>query len=172
VAALSPVLVLWQDAWFDPDQCGENEWRDEYLVSTVGFIVRETDTVLSVAMERLPEEDGYRAVTHVPRGMIVEVRRLEHRAEPGGLHRPNLSQRSAVVDSNGDFAGYVDTFDVLGDDSDTVTNGPMASTKRMKRSADSVLPSDDEDQAASVYDKQPGGDVIGYVDNKRVEPLP
>jgi hypothetical protein len=172
VAALSPVLVVWQDAWFDPDQCGENEWRDEYLVSTVGFIVRETDTVLSVAMERLPEEDGYRAVTHVPRGMIVEVRRLEHRAEPGRLHRPNPSQRPADVDSNGDLAGHVDTFDVLGDDPDTVTNSPMATTKRMKRSADPILPSDDEDQAAPICDKQQGGDVIEYVDNMRVEPLP
>ncbi len=172
MTAVSAVLVLWQDAWFDSDQCGENEWRDEYLVSTVGFIVRETDTVLSVAMERLPEEDGYRAVTHIPRGMIVEVRPLGHRAEPGGLHRPNLPQRLAVVDNKGDFAGYVDTFDLLGDDPDTVTNGPMASTKRVKGSADSVLLSDDEDQAAPVYDKQRGGDVIGYVDKKGVEPLP
>jgi hypothetical protein len=159
MAPLRPVLVLWQDAWFDSDQCGENEWRDEYLVSTVGFIVRETDTVLSVAMERLPEDDGYRAVTHVPRGMIVEVRPLEHRAEPGGSHRPNLPQRFAVADTNGDFAGYVDTFDVLADDPDTVTNGPMAPTKRVNRLADSVLPSEDKDQAAPVYDKQQGADA-------------
>jgi hypothetical protein len=113
------VLVLWQDAWFDPDQCGENEWRDEYLVSSVGFIVRETDTVLSIAMECLPEEDGYRAVTHVPWGMIVEVRSLEHRADAGKPHRSTLSERFPVADSNGPFAGPAETVDLPGPDANT-----------------------------------------------------
>jgi hypothetical protein len=116
VATVRPVLVLWQDAWFDPDQCGENEWRDEYLVSTVGFIVRETDTVLSIAMERLPDEDGYRAVTHVPRGMIVEVRSLEHRVESGNGTGRLASKDSRSPTTNRTFGGSVDAVDLLGRD--------------------------------------------------------
>jgi hypothetical protein len=105
VATAIPVLVLWQDAWFDSDQCGENDWRDDYLVSTVGFIVRDTDTVLSIAMERLPDEDGYRAVTHVPKGMIVEVRSLEQRDEARGPQPPTLPPRLAVSETNGHLVG-------------------------------------------------------------------
>ena len=112
----NPVLVLWRDAWFDPDQCGENEWRDEYLVSSVGFIVRETDTVLSIAMERLPDEDGYRAVTHVPWGMIVEVRSLEHHADAGKPLRSTLPERLPVADNKGRFAGPAGTADLPGPD--------------------------------------------------------
>jgi hypothetical protein len=115
----NPVLVLWQDAWFDPDQCAENEWRDEYLVSSVGFIVRETDTVLSIAMERLPDEDGYRAVTHVPWAMIVEVRSLEHRADARKPHRSTLSQRFPVSDSNDPLVGPAGTADLPGPDANT-----------------------------------------------------
>jgi hypothetical protein len=34
------VLVTWRDAWFDFER-DPSGWRDEYLVKTVGFLVRE-----------------------------------------------------------------------------------------------------------------------------------
>jgi len=83
------VLVRWQDAWFDPDQQDPEDWRSDYLVQTVGFVVRQEPDLVSIAQELLPEGDGYRAVTHIPRGMIVTMtpltnaRRPERRAEAG-----------------------------------------------------------------------------------------
>jgi hypothetical protein len=92
------VLVRWQDAWFDADQQDAEDWRSDYLVQTVGFVVRQEPDLVSVAQEVLPEGDGYRAVTHIPRGMIVSMmpltnsRRSERRADPGTA--------SAVVESS------------------------------------------------------------------------
>jgi hypothetical protein len=68
------VVVTWRDAWFD---FADDEVRDDYLVRTVGFVVADGPRFVSVAQELLPDEDGFRAVTHIPRGMITEVRRLD-----------------------------------------------------------------------------------------------
>ncbi|MFL5737475.1 MAG: hypothetical protein ACJ76P_09050 [Actinomycetota bacterium] len=70
------VLVTWQDAWADSEQHERAEWRSDYLVRTTGFLVRDEPDVVSVAQEILPEEDGFRAVTHIPRGMIASIRDL------------------------------------------------------------------------------------------------
>jgi hypothetical protein len=102
VAEVTPahplVLIRWQDAWFDADQQDAEDWRSEYLVQTVGFVVRQEPDLVSIAQELLPEGDGYRAVTHIPRGMIesmtplVNGRRLERPLEAGTA--------SAVVESS------------------------------------------------------------------------
>jgi hypothetical protein len=83
------VLIRWQDAWFDPDQQDAEDWRSDYLVQTVGFVVRQEPDLVSIAQELLPDGDGYRAVTHIPRGMIqtmmplVNGRRTERRVDAG-----------------------------------------------------------------------------------------
>lgn len=76
------VLVVWHDAWFDPEQQTEDDWRLDYLVRTVGFLVRQSPRVVSVAQELLPDDDGYRAVTHIPASMIESLTYLEHRNAP------------------------------------------------------------------------------------------
>jgi hypothetical protein len=70
------VLVTWQDAWADSEQHELTEWRSDYLVRTTGFLVRDDPDVVSIAQEILPEADGFRAVTHIPRGMVERVTRL------------------------------------------------------------------------------------------------
>jgi hypothetical protein len=73
-AASQPiVMVVWHDAWADPDQHDRADWRSDYLVRTTGFLVREESDVVSIAQEILPEDDGFRAVTHIPRGMIEHL---------------------------------------------------------------------------------------------------
>jgi hypothetical protein len=66
------VLVRWRDAWFDFER-DPSGWRDEYVVQTVGFLVREEPGVISLAQEMLPGRDGYRAITHIPRGVIESI---------------------------------------------------------------------------------------------------
>ncbi len=62
------LLVRWRDAWFEYDN-PEGE-RFEYVVATVGFVVREDDRFLSIAQELLPDGDGFRATTHIPIAVI------------------------------------------------------------------------------------------------------
>jgi hypothetical protein len=73
------VLVTWRDAWADSEQHDRSEWRSDYLVRTTGFLVRDEPDVVSIAQEILPEEDGFRAVTHIPRRMIAELTSLGRR---------------------------------------------------------------------------------------------
>ncbi|MDP9295869.1 MAG: hypothetical protein M3O88_04120 [Actinomycetota bacterium] len=74
VASSPPVvMVLWHDAWADSEQHDPQEWRSVYIVQTIGFLVREEPDVVSIAQEILPEDDGFRAVTHIPRGMIENL---------------------------------------------------------------------------------------------------
>jgi hypothetical protein len=79
--------VTWRDAWFDLERPSEG-WRGSYLVSTVGYVVREDEAVLSLAQELLPEGDGFRAITHIPVGAIVPRVHL-------GASAPSLLERGA-----------------------------------------------------------------------------
>ena len=75
------VLVEWQDAWFEGERESIEDAPEDYLVRTVGFLVRTGGRVLSVAQELLPEGDGFRAVTHIPAGMVERIVPLDVVAE-------------------------------------------------------------------------------------------
>jgi len=70
------VVVHWLDAWYDPDEQTAEDWRDEYPIRTVGYLVREEVGILSIAQEVLPDGEGFRAVTHIPRPMVQRIDRL------------------------------------------------------------------------------------------------
>ena len=67
------VLVTWRDAWFDFDEPDPEDVRADYLVRTVGFLVRRGPRFVSVAQEVLPDGDGFRAVTHIPLAIVEAV---------------------------------------------------------------------------------------------------
>ena len=83
------VLVTWRDAWFDFDEPDPEDARADYLVSTVGFLVRQGERFVSVAQEVLPDGDGFRAVTHIPTAVVEKITQLQ---EPGD---PPLSELAA-----------------------------------------------------------------------------
>ena len=60
----TPVMVTWRDAYFDFDH--DEEGRPDYMVRTLGFVVKVDTKFLSIAQEELPDADGWRAVTHIP----------------------------------------------------------------------------------------------------------
>jgi hypothetical protein len=70
------VMVTWRDAYFDFDQQSPEEPRADYLVHTVGFLLSDGPKFLSLAQEVLPDGDGYRAVTHIPRSIVESIVRL------------------------------------------------------------------------------------------------
>ena len=77
------VLVTWRDAWFDFDEPDPEEVRADYLVSTVGFLVRRGPRFVSVAQEILPDGDGFRAVTHIPVAVVETISPLHGPDETG-----------------------------------------------------------------------------------------
>jgi len=66
------VLVTWRDAWLDTDEPSSG-YREDYMVSTVGWLVREDEHIVSVASELLPVGEGVRAVTHIPATSVVRT---------------------------------------------------------------------------------------------------
>ena len=70
------VLVTWRDAFFDFDQKSPSDTRADYLVHTVGFLIADGPTFLSLAQEVLPDDEGYRAVTHIPRSVVERIELL------------------------------------------------------------------------------------------------
>lgn len=73
------VLVRWRDAFFD-FETGDRGWPDDFIVQTVGYLVRDDDTWLSLAQEALASGD-WRAVTHIPRAIVQSVTYLQERTE-------------------------------------------------------------------------------------------
>lgn len=76
------VLVTWRDAWFDFDEPDPEDVRADYLVSTVGFLVRQGSRFVSVAQEVLPDGDGFRAVTHIPTAVVTRIVPLQEPVDP------------------------------------------------------------------------------------------
>ena len=70
------VLVTWHDAWFDFDQKDPEDCRPDYVVRTVGFLVNDGARFVSLAQEVLPDGDGFRAITHIPRSIIESISTL------------------------------------------------------------------------------------------------
>ena len=75
------VIVTWRDAWFDFDEPDPEDARADYLVSTVGFLVRQGPRFVSVAQEILPDGDGFRAVTHIPTAIVQRICSLQESGE-------------------------------------------------------------------------------------------
>ena len=78
------VLVTWRDAWFDFEEPDPEDVRADYLVNTVGYLVRRGPRFVSVAQEILPDGDGFRAVTHIPVAVVETIASL-HGSEGAGM---------------------------------------------------------------------------------------
>jgi hypothetical protein len=70
------VVVDWHDAWFDLDQAAADDCRSGYPVRTAGFLVGNGPEFVSIAQEVLPDGEGFRAVTHIPRAMVDRTTHL------------------------------------------------------------------------------------------------
>jgi hypothetical protein len=79
------VLVTWRDAWFDFDEPDPEDARADYLVHTVGFLVRKGSRFVSVAQEMLPDGDGFRAVTHIPVAVVETISSLHAPDDAGTI---------------------------------------------------------------------------------------
>lgn len=65
-------LVTWKDA------VSEDAWKnfDEILphyhvIETVGFVIKDTEEVLTVSLNHDVESDNYSCTIHIPQGMVI-----------------------------------------------------------------------------------------------------
>lgn len=64
-------IIEWRDAFHDAEQTSPEDWRADYIVRTVGWILREDELFVHLAAEVLPDNDGYRGTSHIPVPMIL-----------------------------------------------------------------------------------------------------
>jgi hypothetical protein len=76
------VLVEWHDAWFDYDLACPEDRSPDYVVRTIGFLVADGPRFLSLAQEVLPEDGGFRAVTHIPIAIVERMTELPSDSSP------------------------------------------------------------------------------------------
>jgi hypothetical protein len=67
------VCVTWCDAWSEAEQFESSDAHSDYIVRTVGYLVRQGPRFVSVAQEILPHGDGFRAVTHIPVSVVEQI---------------------------------------------------------------------------------------------------
>lgn len=70
------VQVIWRDAFHEFDVNALEDMRDEYLVYTTGFLVDDGQTWVTLAQEILPNGDGYRGVSRIPKAIVHRLDRL------------------------------------------------------------------------------------------------
>jgi hypothetical protein len=66
-------LVIWKDA------VSEDEWKNVdditphfHLIHTVGFVIKDTEEVLTVSLNHDTVADNFSCTIHIPQGMVVD----------------------------------------------------------------------------------------------------
>jgi len=73
------VRATWRDAYYEYE--GDGEGHTDYLVVTVGHLISDGPTFLTIASERLPDLT-YRAISHIPAESVLELVYLQEGPEP------------------------------------------------------------------------------------------
>ena len=66
------LAITWSDSYMDD----EASPRADFPVRTLGFLVDTDNKWISIAAEELPNDEGWRAVTHILRTNIQNIERL------------------------------------------------------------------------------------------------
>lgn len=82
-AIAEAVYVRWIDSSYQRGEADLDELDDSGVVlETAGFLVRETDDTLSIALDRYHGETIYRHIVHIPRVLVRQLIRIAI-TEPG-----------------------------------------------------------------------------------------
>lgn len=69
--------VLWKDAVSEDAWKNVDEIHSHYhLIETVGFVVKESDEVLTIALNHDIESDNFSCTIHIPQAMIIHRNKL------------------------------------------------------------------------------------------------
>jgi hypothetical protein len=65
-------VCTWRDSWADHSETKLSEFADDCIVTTVGYLVRDAEDLVSLAQEIL-EDGSFRCVTHIWRSLILSL---------------------------------------------------------------------------------------------------
>ena len=69
--------VKWRDAAFQAEPLRLEQFDEECILEEVGLLAKETETYVSLAMDWNEADASFRHVSHIPKGMIIEMRTIE-----------------------------------------------------------------------------------------------
>jgi hypothetical protein len=72
----SLILVKWNDASYQEGPYFIGNLKSGVILETAGHLVQETETHYSIAMDHYEEDGTWRHITHIPKGMVVEVQKF------------------------------------------------------------------------------------------------
>ena len=67
--------VTWLDHWEDRGETRPSEWLEQMELTSVGYLVRETPEVLTLA-QGVNEEGQYSGALHLMKALIVRKKRV------------------------------------------------------------------------------------------------
>jgi hypothetical protein len=69
------VMVEWDDAWIDESETEPPDWGEPDVAKcvTVGWLVRNTPELISVALEYQPNSNRFRRVQHVQKEVVRKI---------------------------------------------------------------------------------------------------
>jgi hypothetical protein len=75
----SVVKITWEDAWSDPNYYTYKSISEEkpYLTHSVGILIGNDKSGMSIARERFDSDGRFRSVQHIPYKMIRKVKALK-----------------------------------------------------------------------------------------------
>jgi len=78
------LVVFWKDAWMDFEVSRSDlpSAKEVKVMKTVGWLVRRTDEVISLAAEVNVDDDLLRGVTHIPRSLVVKEEEVKYVGPP------------------------------------------------------------------------------------------
>lgn len=71
------VWIEWNDASYQTGELTLEELNPLIRLHSVGWLLREDDESISIAMERCDEQSTYRHVTHIPKVNVVRIKRVQ-----------------------------------------------------------------------------------------------
>lgn len=72
------VAILWSDASYQSQgSLYLDEMKQEVLIWTCGYLVRESESHYSVALDYYEATNSWRYVCHIPKGMVLKVHKMD-----------------------------------------------------------------------------------------------
>jgi len=62
--------IEWDDACIQTEWHNRNDLLERYPVLSAGFVVRETNELITIARDADPDEKQWRGLEHIPKAMI------------------------------------------------------------------------------------------------------
>ena len=74
---MKSIYIEWEDACYEPGGLSVSDLGSLTKCITFGIFVRETDKIISVALEYRPGDDEYVHICHIPKAWITKMEKME-----------------------------------------------------------------------------------------------